>query len=402
MRIDKAAERLENVVLGQIRVVGDKARELENAGQDVIHLEMGEPDFTTPKHIVEAVQKALDLGEVHYASNRGIPQLRETIADKLKIENGIHADPKTDIIVTQGAAEALSIAVLAHLNPGDELIIIEPSFASYENLAHLAGAVPVSVPTREENNWVVDPEDILKAITSKTRMILINSPSNPTGAVFPKETLEKIAGYAMEHDLLVVSDEIYEKVTYQKDSHFSIGAVKGMEERTITINGFSKAYAMTGWRLGYVAAHKDLITNMLKVHQYGVTCVPTFTQFGANTAYTEREKSEKSISEMMAAYRRRRDIVYEGLNSIDGVTVTQPEGAFYAFPNISKFNLTSAEFAEKLLNDTGVATVPGTVFSNVGEGYIRISFATSEENLKEAMKRIKDFVDSNLKYLNKK
>ncbi len=397
MRIDKAAERLENVVLGQIRVVGDKARELENAGQDVIHLEMGEPDFTTPKHIVEAAQKALDLGEVHYASNRGIPQLRETIADKLKIENGIHADPKTDIIVTQGAAEALSIAVLAHLNPGDELIIIEPSFASYENLAHLAGAVPVSVPTREENNWVVVPEDILKAITPKTRMILINSPSNPTGAVFPEETLEKIAGYAMEHDLLVVSDEIYEKVTYQKDSHFSIGSVKGMEERTITINGFSKAYAMTGWRLGYVAAHKDLITNMLKVHQYGVTCVPTFTQFGANTAYTEREKSEKSISEMMAAYRRRRDIVYEGLNSIDGVTVTQPEGAFYAFPNISKFNLTSAEFAEKLLNDTGVATVPGTVFSNVGEGYIRISFATSEENLKEAMKRIKDFVDSNFK-----
>ncbi len=397
MRIDKAAERLENVVLGQIRVVGDKARELENAGQDVIHLEMGEPDFTTPKHIVEAAQKALDLGEVHYASNRGIPQLRETIADKLKIENGIHADPKTDIIVTQGAAEALSIAVLAHLNPGDELIIIEPSFASYENLAHLAGAVPVSVPTREENNWVVDPEDILKSITPKTRMILINSPSNPTGAVFPEETLEKIAGYAMEHDLLVVSDEIYEKVTYQKDSHFSIGSVKGMEERTITINGFSKAYAMTGWRLGYVAAHKDLITNMLKVHQYGVTCVPTFTQFGANTAYTEREKSEKSISEMMAAYRRRRDIVYEGLNSIDGVTVTLPEGAFYAFPNISKFNLTSAEFAEKLLNDTGVATVPGTVFSNVGEGYIRISFATSEENLKEAMKRIKDFVDSNFK-----
>lgn len=392
MTIGKAAERLENVVLGQIRVVAEKAKELENAGQDVIHLEIGEPDFTTPKHIVEATQEALASGEVHYAPNRGIPQLRKSIAEKLKSENGLQVDPNTDIIVTQGAAEALSIAVLAHLNPGDELLIIEPSFASYENLAYLAGAIPVSVPTREENNWVVDPADVLKAITSKTKMILINSPCNPTGAVYPKEVLEKIAEYAIEHDLLVISDEIYEKVTYENDTHFSIGSVKGMEDRTLTINGFSKAYAMTGWRLGYVAANKELITNMLKVHQYGVTCITTFTQFGANAALVERDKSEESIAEMMVEYKKRRDIVYEGLKSIDGITVSLSEGAFYAFPNISKFNLSSAEFAEKLLIDTGVATVPGTVFSKYGEGYIRISFANSEENLIEAMKRIKEFV----------
>lgn len=395
MGTNKNADRLENVVLGQIRAVAEKARELESAGKDVIHLEIGEPDFTTPKHIVEAAQDALAAGEVHYAPNRGIVQLRETISKKLKAENGINADPNTDILITQGAAEALSIAFFAHCNPGDEVLIIEPSFASYANLAHLVGAIPVSVPTREENNWVVDPKELLKAITSKTKMILINSPCNPTGAVYPKEVLEKIAEYSIKHDLLVVADEIYEKITYQEDSHFSIGSLKGMEDRTITINGFSKAYAMTGWRLGYVVANKELITNMLKVHQYGVTCVPTFTQFGANVAYTEKEKSEQSVLEMTEAYKRRRDIVYEGLSNIEGITTSLPEGAFYAFPNISKFKLTSAEFSERLLTEAGVATVPGSVFSAVGEGYIRISFATSEENLKEAMKRMKQFVESN-------
>lgn len=392
---DKIANRLQNVVLGQIRVVAEKAKELEAAGKDVIHLEIGEPDFTTPTHIVEAAQKALGAGEVHYAPNRGIPELREVIAKKLNTENKLKIDPKTDVIVTQGAAEALFIAFSAHCNPGDEILIIEPSFASYENLAHLVEATPVSVPTYEENNWIVEPKDVLKAITSKTKMILINSPCNPTGAVYPKEVLEEIARYAIKYDLLVVSDEIYEKVTYQKDSHFSIGSVKGMENRTITINGFSKAYAMTGWRMGYVAANKELITNMLKVHQYSVTCIPTFTQFGAAAAYEEFEKSEQSVREMTEAYKKRRDIVYEGLNDIEGITISLPEGAFYAFPNISKFNLSSVEFAEKLLNDVGVATVPGTVFSPVGEGFIRISYATSEENLKDAMKRIKQFTENN-------
>lgn len=392
---NKASNRLEDVVLGQIRVVAEKAKQLESEGKDVIHLEIGEPDFTTPNHIVEATQQALSAGEVHYAPNRGLGQLRDSIAEKLKMENSMNVNPNTDIIVTQGAAEALSIAFFAHCNPGDEVLIIEPSFASYENLTHLVGAIPVSVPTREENNWVVDPVDVLKAITKKTKMILINSPCNPTGAVYPKDVLEKIAEYAIEYDLLVVSDEVYEKITYEKDSHFSIGSIPEMEKRTITINGFSKAYAMTGWRLGYVVANKELITNMLKVHQYNVTCVPTFTQFGATSAYTEKEKSEQKVQEMREAYERRRKIVYEGLNNIAGITVSLPQGAFYAFPNISKFNMSSAEFAEKLLNDGGVATVPGSVFSSVGEGYIRISYAASEDSLKDAMKRIKEFVERN-------
>jgi len=393
--LDHAANRLDNVVLGQIRVVAEKASELESAGQDVIHLEIGEPDFTTPKHIVDAAQKALGAGEVHYAPNRGLIQLRHSISQKLESENNIKTDPNTDILVTQGAAEGLYIAVLAHCNPGDEILIIEPSFTSYANLAYLAGAKPVSVPTSQKNNWIVDPDDVLKAITPKTKMLILNSPGNPTGAVYPQEVIEQIAVHCMEHNILVVSDEIYEKVIYQAGGHFSIGSVPGMEDLTITLNGFSKAYAMTGWRLGYVAANKRLITNMLKVHQYAVTCIPTFTQFGANAAYTEIDQSEQSIQEMMKAYTRRRDIVYEGLMSIDGVTVALPEGAFYAFPNISSFGMSSEKFASQLLTETGVATVPGSVFSDYGADNIRISYATSEEQLKIAMERIKQFIQTN-------
>lgn len=393
---DQEASRLENVVLGQIRVVAERARELESEGQDVIHLEIGEPDFITPSHIIEATQEALGKGEVHYAPNRGLLFLRETIAKKLSKKNNIHANPETDIIVTQGAAEALALAFSAVLNPGDEVIILEPSFPSYNNLAHLVGAIPVGVPTKEENDWVIDPADILKAITPKTKMIVVNSPCNPTGAVYPQEVLEKIAQYAIEHDLIVVSDEIYEEIIYESD-HFSIGSIDGMEARTITINGYSKAYAMTGWRIGYVVSSAALTTSMLKVHQYYVTCISTFSQFGANAAYTEEEKSKRAIRHMAEAYERRRDIVYEGLQGINGITLALPKGAFYAFPNISKFGLTSAEFATKLLDETGVATVPGSVFSPYGEGYIRISYAASEESLKEAVNRMKAFANSAFK-----
>lgn len=393
---DQEASRLENVVLGQIRVVAERARELESEGKDVIHLEIGEPDFTTPSHIIEATQGALGKGEVHYAPNRGLLFLRETIAKKLSKKNNIHANPETDIIVTQGAAEALALAFSAVLNPGDEVIILEPSFPSYNNLSYLVGAVPVRVPTKEENDWVINPEDVLKAITSKTKMIVLNSPCNPTGAVYPQEVLEKIAQYAIEHDLIVVSDEIYEEIIYEKN-HFSIGSIDGMEARTITINGYSKAYAMTGWRIGYVVSCAALITSMLKVHQYYVTCISTFSQFGANAAYTEEEKSKRAIRHMAEAYERRRNIVYEGLQEINGITLALPKGAFYAFPNISKFGLTSAEFATKLLDETGVATVPGSVFSPYGEGYIRISYAASEESLKEAVKRVKAFANSAFK-----
>lgn len=390
--VNTGANRLKNVELGQIRAVVEKAQKLEGEGKDIIHLEIGEPDFSTPKHIVQATQEALEAGKVHYAPNRGISQLRESISLKLKKENGILASPDSEIIVTSGAAQALSLAFMAHCNPGDEVLIIDPAYIFYKQLTYLAGAIPISVPTREENGWVVDPVDIENAITPRTKMIVINTPSNPTGAVYPKETLEKIAAIATERDLLVASDEIYEKIVYKTDSHFSIGSIKGMEHRTITINGFSKAYAMTGWRLGYIVAHENLMIPMLKVHQYSVTCIPTFTQYGADVAIKE---DQQCVIDMIDAYKRRRDIVYEGLSGINGITTTMPEGAFYAFPNISRFNLSSKDFAAQVLSETGVALVPGSVFSEAGEGFVRLSYATSEENLDEAIRRIKKFVDQN-------
>jgi len=390
--VGSSIERLSQVVLGQIRIVSEKAKALEENGMDVIHLEIGEPDFNTPNHIVEAAQKALTDGKVHYAPNRGLPNLRKLIANKLLNENNLTVNADKNIIMTQGAAEGLAIAFFATLNPGDEIIIIEPSFTSYENLAHLVNAKPVSVKTYESNNWIVNPDDIRAVITPDTKVVLLNSPSNPTGAVYPKETLEEIAKIAIEEDLIVISDEIYEKIIYSSEGHFSIGSISGMEDRTITINGFSKAYSMTGWRLGYIVANESLITSMLKVHQYVVTCVPTFTQYGAVAVYEQHELSEEEVRKMREAYKIRKNIVYEGLRSIDGITLANPEGAFYAFPNISKLGLSSKDFATRLLEEEGVATVPGSVFSDVGEGYVRISYAASEAQLKEAIKRIERFV----------
>ncbi|RDW20128.1 hypothetical protein CWR48_05305 [Oceanobacillus arenosus] len=384
--MDIGASRLANVELGQIRAVAEKARNLEKQGKSVIHLEMGEPDFSTPKHIVQATQQALERGEVHYAPTRGLLQLREDISRKLKDDNNINSDPETDIIVTAGASQALLLAFLGHCNPGDEVLIIEPAYIFYRQLARMTGAVPITIPTSQENNWVVDPNEIEKALTPHTKMILINSPNNPTGAVYPKEVQERIAEIAIQHDLLVVSDEIYEKIIYQEKGHFSIASIPGMEKRTITINGYSKAYAMTGWRLGYIVSSNDLMIPMLKVQQYSVTCIPTFTQFGASEAING---DQQCINDMVDAYRRRRDIVHKGLLSIDEITCALPEGAFYAFPNITKFGLTSKEFAEKVLNEAGVALVPGSVFSDVGEGFVRLSFAASEKALMEAIERMK-------------
>ncbi|MFC3420024.1 pyridoxal phosphate-dependent aminotransferase [Salinicoccus hispanicus] len=383
------AMRLEHVQLGQIRAVAEKAKLLEQQGHDIIHLEIGEPDFTTPENIVQVTQDALSQGNVHYAPNRGVLDLRREIAKKLKVDNDIEVDPDKEVIITSGAAQALLLAFLAHCNPGDEVLVIEPSFLSYNQLAYMTDAVPVPIATSEDKDWIVDPGDIESAITDRTKMVLLNSPNNPTGAVYPKETLERIAEIATEHDLIVVSDEIYEKIIHEESSHFSIGALPGMKERTITINGFSKAYAMTGWRLGYVAASEKLTTPMLKVHQYAVTCVPTFTQYGAIEAI---RGDQKHLEAMISAYNKRRDLVYKGLNGIEGITCSLPEGAFYAFLNIKQSGLNSVEFAERLLSEKGVALIPGSIFSSAGEGFLRLSFAASEEQLLSAMKRIEEFV----------
>ena len=388
------ATRLKDVQVGQIREVLDQATKLEQQGKDVIHLEIGEPDFDTPKEIVDAAIEALNRGEVHYTSNRGLLPLREAIAEKLKKDNDITADPESEILVTAGAAEAIYLAIMAHCNPGDEVLIVEPTFLSYRQLALIAGAKPIGIPTFEKDDWVVDPDRILKAVTPKTNMIILNSPNNPTGAVLPPDVLEKIAAIAIEHDLLVLSDEIYEKIIFSEQKHHSIASLPGMKERTLTINGFSKAYAMTGWRIGYIAAAQELMLPMVKLHQYTVTCISTFSQYAAITALKDGEPSVKRMTE---EYEKRKNLVVEALNDIEGLTCSVPNGSFYAFPNIKAFGMSSQEFANSVLHETGVALVPGHIFSPYGEGYVRLSFATSEEQLQEAFKRLKAFSEKMLK-----
>lgn len=380
------AERMVGVQLSQIRAISEKARALEAQGRSIIHLGIGEPDFTTPAHIVAAAQQALAEGQTHYGPNRGLLALRQAIAQKLAKENGIVADPELEIVVTVGAAEAIFMAMVGLLNPGDEVIIIEPAFINYVQVARMAGAVPVIVPAREENGWLIDLTDLEKALSPRTRMIMFNTPNNPTGVVYPRPTLQGIADLAIRHDLLVVADEIYEKIIYPGAEHVSIASLPGMAERTITVNGYSKGYAMTGWRLAYLVAQEDLVLPMLKVHQYTTTCATTFAQVGAIAATTG---SQDCVARMVAEFARRRDLVCRELAEIDGVSCVTPQGAFYAFANVKAFGLTSTEFVDMVLQEAGVALVHGSAFGACGEGYVRLSYANSYANISEALYRLK-------------
>ncbi|NLY49846.1 MAG: pyridoxal phosphate-dependent aminotransferase [Firmicutes bacterium] len=377
------------VQLSQIRAVSEKARALAAQGKSIISLSIGEPDFDTPPHIVAAAQQALTEGQTHYGPNRGLLKLREAIAKKLAEENGIQADPETEIVVTVGAAEAIFMTMVGLLNAGDEVIVIEPAFINYVQVAQMIGAVQVIVSAREENGWGVDVADIEKALTPRTRMIIFNTPNNPTGCVYPREVLQGIADLAIKHDLLVFTDEIYEKIIYPGAQHISIASLPGMAERTITANGYSKAYAMTGWRLAYVVAQKDLMLPMLKVHQYTTTCAPTFAQYGAIAATSE---PQDCVREMVAEFARRRDLVYRELSDAPGVSLVEPRGAFYAFLNVKAVGLTSMEFVNAALEEAGVAVVHGSAFGTCGEGYVRLSYANSYENISEAMARLKRFL----------
>lgn len=387
------AKRVANVQLSSIRAVLNKAKALEAQGRNVIHLGIGEPDFDTPPHIVAAAQQALSNGQTHYGPNRGLLALRESIAQKLATENNITANPEQDIIVTVGAAEALFMAMVGHLNPGDEVIVIEPAFINYVQIARMTSAIPVVVAAREENNWIVDPQDVQAAITERTRMLVINTPSNPTGAIIPQDVLLALGEIATKHNLLILADEIYEKIIYGDNRHVSIASLPGLDEHVITVNGYSKAYAMTGWRLAYVVAKPELIMPMLKVHQYTTTCAPTFAQFGAIAATT---KSQDCVTDMVLEFQRRRDLVVNGLGKIPGITCVSPQGAFYAFPNISSFGLTSREFTDTVLQKTAVAMVPGTAFGACGEGYVRLSYANSYENIVEALERLQTVLSTKL------
>lgn len=383
---------MDDIEMSKIRMVGDKATKMASEGRSIVKLHLGEPDFDTPQRVVDAAIASLQNKETHYAPNRGTMALRQAIAEKLWRDNQIKADPAENIMVMTGCAEALLCACIGLLDPGDEMIIVEPTFINYVQLTKLAGATPVIVRAREENGWLPDLEDIRKAVTPRTKMLLLNSPTNPTGVVYPEALIKGLAELAIKHDLLVISDEVYEKLIYGDEKHVSIASIPGMEDRTVTINGLSKAYAMTGWRIGYVVAHKELMIPMLKVHQYATTCSPTFVQ----TASVEALKNcEQEVREMQQIYARRRDVISVLLQECEGLSLVVPAGTFYVYPNISKTGLDSETFIMRLLEEQGVATVFGTAFDHqLGHNNIRISFANSEENLREGVARIQKFLKS--------
>lgn len=368
-----------------IRKFFDVAAQMEN----VISLGVGEPDFITPWSIRDETIASIEEGYTSYTANPGLLELRQEISNYLKNRFNIEYDPKNQIIVTIGASQALDLAFRAILNPGEEVLIIEPAFVSYPALVTLAGGKPVQVGTKAENGFKVTPEQIEEALTPNTKAILICSPNNPTGTFLNKDDLTKIAEVAIKHNLVVITDEIYAELTYDED-YVSMASLPGMYERTITINGFSKAFAMTGWRLGYVAAPEALIQAMLKIHQYTTMCAPHMLQHGAIEAL---RNGKDQVEEMKRSYRRRRNYIVSSLNEI-GLECHTPGGAFYVFPSIKNTGLTSQEFAEQLLIKERVAVVPGSAFGESGEGYIRCSYATSMEQLQEAIIRIDRFLKS--------
>ena len=367
-----------------------KLFDLASGVKDIISLGIGEPDFDTPDNIKEYAKEALDKGYTHYGPNIGLPMLREAIAEKLKRDNNIYADPEKNIIITVGANIGFLMSLSSFLKPGEEVLIPSPAFVSYAPATVLAGGVPVEVPTYEENEFKVNVDDLKKYVTEKTRAIFINTPNNPTGTVLTRKDLEEIADFAVEHDLIIIADEVYEYIVYDGFKHFSIASLNGLFDRVITINGFSKTFAMTGWRLGYIVAHEKFIDKMVKLQMYTVTCPVTFIQYAAAKALRDK-RSWEAVEKMRREYDRRRLLVWKRLNEM-GLRVFKPRGTFYIFPSIKNTGLTSQEFTEKLIREAKIVVVPGNAFGKAGEGYIRISYATSYENLIEAMNRIEDFL----------
>jgi len=381
----KASRRVVGVQPSATVAVSDKARAMAAQGLDVINLGGGDPDFDTPLHIVDAALEALRQGHTHYVSSAGLRGLRAAIADKLREENGLEFDPDAEIIVTPGAKLALFAAIMATVEEGDEVLILDPAWVSYVPCVQLAGGVPVHVPLSAEDGFRVTDAKLRGKLTPRSKLLIVNSPNNPTGRVLTREELEIIAKVALENDLLVLSDEIYEKILYDGHQHISIGSLPGMLDRTIVINGFSKAYAMTGWRLGYVAAKGLLAKEILKVQQHSVTCAGSFTQYAGIAALTG---PQYAVFQMVEEYRRRRDLITEGLNSLPGISCHQPEGTFYAFPDVSATGMSSMEFADMLLSEARVAVTPGVAFGDSGEGHVRISFANSTELIEKAIERM--------------
>jgi aminotransferase len=383
MRDTYLSQRVENLKPSGIRKFFDIVATMH----DVISLGIGEPDFTTPRPILEAGIRSLQNGDTHYTSNAGILELRQALTDHLQRLYGVAYDPASEVVITVGGSEALYLSATALLDEGDEVIVLTPCFVAYQAEVLLAGGVPVEVACRLENNFDVDPDEIRAAITPRTKAILIGFPSNPTGAVASRECLLEIASMAEEHDLIVISDEIYDQLVYGVEQ-VCFSTLPGMRDRTILLGGFSKDYAMTGWRIGHAAAPEHIMRGMMRIHQYSLMCSSTVAQ---KAAYEALLNGEPYVHQMVAEYDRRRRLIVDGLNAI-GLKTFEPRGAFYAFPQVSGTGLDEETFANRLLQEERVAVVPGSAFGKGGEGFVRCSYATSYDRIEEALVRIERFV----------
>lgn len=379
------SDKIKKIKPSGIRKFFDLASTVDN----VISLGVGEPDFQTPWSIRKTAIDTLEKKRIIYSANSGLADLRTEISSYINKKMNVSYDSQNEVIVTVGGSEAIDISLRALINPGDEVLIVEPCFVCYAPIVELSGGIPVSINTRIEDNFKLTPELLKEKITKKTKLLILPFPNNPTGAIMTREDLEKIAEIIRNTNIMILSDEIYSELTYGR-KHCSIVQIEGMQERTILINGFSKAFAMTGWRLGYLAAPSPIVNQVLKIHQYAIMCSPTISQYAAIEAL---QNCEREVKKMVAEYNIRRRLLVESFNKM-GLTCFNPEGAFYVFPCIKSTGLTSEQFCEQLLENQKVAVVPGNAFGQSGEGFIRVSYAYSLKHLMEALKRIQAFLDN--------
>ncbi len=385
----KVADRVRNLAGSPTVSVMDKARRLQAEGRSVVDLSGGDPDFSTAPHVTQVAVEALQSGFTHYTPSRGIPELLQAISHKLATENGAVYKPKTEVLVMPGAKQALFVAAQTLLNPGDEVILFDPCWVSYAPCVELAGAAPVYVPMSVGTSDQELSAGLARAITARTRLVILNTPNNPTGQIWTRGQLQVVADAAHSHDLWVLADEIYETIVFDGRKHLSIAGLAGMNSRTLVLNGLSKSHAMTGWRLGYIAGPEPLISQMLKIHQHSTTCAASFVQKAAVAAL---EGPQEYTRYMVDRYQVRRDALVAGLNAVPGLSCDAPQGTFYAFPSIAGTGLSSMEFADRLLEAEAVAVTPGVAFGAGGEGRVRLSFANSDEMLAEGARRIARFV----------
>jgi len=387
MNIEKLfAKRNAGVEWSGIRIMFAMADKIEG----VTNLGIGQPDFDTPIHIRDAAKKGLDQGYTRYPPAAGFQDLREAVARKVETENQLQADPDSEVFISVGAMQGIFNVMLHLVNQGDEVIVVDPGYDYYSQI-RLFGGVPVRVAVKEENLFKIDPEDVKKAVTPKTKAIILNTPSNPTGAVFDRKSLEQIATICKEHEIMVISDEPYEHILFDGNEHVSIGSFDGMKDLTVSIYTLSKSYAMTGWRVGYVVANKAIIAEMEKLMEHMVSGVTAVAQRAALAAITD---SQDCVKQMVERYAKRRELMYNGLNNIKGISCIKPESTFYAFPNISSFGMSSWDFAKYMVKEHKLALLPGSIFGENGEGFARLSFATSSRNIETALKKLEKGIAS--------